>query len=192
MKHNATSFARAREAWENWVVFNSSVLDRLHRLLLPPDPVQRALTLATITASLSTGLFYSISALYFTRVIGLAATTVGIGLTIAGAVGVLTSFLGGYAADRVGADRLQLGANAVQGAALFAYVFATDAVAFTLIACVAVGSRSLQGSAKATLQARWFLGADRVGIRARLRVITNVFIGLGTVLAGAALLVDTG
>ncbi len=163
----------------------------LRRLLLPADHVERALTLATISASLSTGLFYSVSALYFTRVIGLSATTVGLGLTVAGAVGVAASFAGGYASDRVGADRLQLGANAVQGLALLAYVFATNALAFTLVACVAVGSRSLQGTAKATLQARWFTGAERVEIRARLRVITNVFIGLGTVLAGAALLVDT-
>jgi Major Facilitator Superfamily len=163
----------------------------LRRYLLPADHVERALTLATMSASLSTGLFYSVSALYFTRVIGLSATTVGLGLTIAGAVGVAASFAGGYAADRMGADRLQLWANAVQGLALLAYVFAGDAVAFTLVACVAVGARSLQGTAKATLQARWFTGAARVEIRARLRVITNVFIGLGTVLAGAALLVDT-
>lgn len=163
----------------------------LRRLLLPTDHVERALTLATMTASLATGLFYSVSALYFTRVIGLSATTVGLGLTIAGAVGVAASFGGGLAADRVGADRLQLWANAVQGLALLAYVFAGSAPVFVLVACVAVGSRSLQGTAKATLQARWFTGAERVEIRARLRVITNVFIGLGTVLAGAALLVDT-
>ncbi|HEU5035461.1 MAG TPA: MFS transporter [Nocardioides sp.] len=163
----------------------------LRRLLLPLDPVERALTFATIAASLSTGLFYSVSALYFTRVIGLPVTTVGLGLTIAGAAGVAASFAGGFASDRVGADRLQLWANAVQGLALLAYVFASSALAFTLVACVAVGSRSLQGTAKSTLQARWFTGAERVGIRARLRVITNVFIGLGTVLAGAALLVDT-
>lgn len=167
------------------------MLDRLLRLLHPADPVQRALTIATMTASLSTGLFYSVSALYFTRVIGLEATTVGIGLTVAGAVGVVVSFAGGYAADRVGADRLQLWANAVQGVALLAYVLADDALTFTLVACVAVGSRSLQGTAKATVQARWFTGAERVGIRARLRVITNVFIGLGTVLAALALLVGT-
>lgn len=167
------------------------MLDHLRRLLLPTDPVERALTSATIAASLATGLFYSVSALYFTRVIGLAATTVGVGLTIAGAVGVLMSFLGGYAADRIGADRLQVGANAVQGLALLAYVAADSAVTFVLVACVAVGSRSLQGTAKATVQARWFTGAERVEIRARLRVITNVFIGIGTVLAGAALLVDT-
>ena len=163
----------------------------LRRLLLPTDAVERALTFATMAASLATGLFYSVSALYFTRVIGLSATTVGLGLTIAGAVGVATSFGGGYAADRIGADRLQLWANAVQGLAFLAYVAASSAVAFTLVACVAVGSRSLQGTAKATVQARWFTGSERVEIRARLRVITNVFIGLGTVLAGVALLADT-
>ncbi|MDF1603319.1 MFS transporter [Nocardioides sp. YIM 152315] len=167
------------------------MLDRLRRLLAPSDPVERALTAATMAASLATGLFYSVSALYFTRVIGLEATTVGVGLTIAGAVGVLMSFAGGYAADRVGADRLQLWANVVQGLAFLAYVAADGVVGFVLVACVAVGSRSLQGTAKATVQARWFTGAERVAIRARLRVITNVFIGLGTVLAGAALLVDT-
>jgi MFS family permease len=163
----------------------------LRRVLLPDAPVERALTLATMSASLSTGLFYTVSALYFTRVIGLSATAVGLGLTIAGAAGVAASFAGGYAADRVGADRLQLWANAVQGLALLAYVFATDAISFTLVACVAVGARSLQGTAKATVQARWFTGGERVEVRARLRVITNVFIGLGTVVAGAALLVDT-
>ena len=160
-------------------------------MFLPAEPVHRALTLTTASASLATGLFYSVSALYFTRVVGLGATTVGLGLTVAGAVGVLASFLGGYAADRVGADRLQLAANAVQGVAMLAYVLAGSALAFTLVACVAVGSRSLQGSAKAALQARWFTGADRVEVRARLRVVTNVFIGLGTVLAALALLVDT-
>jgi len=160
-------------------------------VILPAEPVHRSLTVTTASASLATGLFYSVSALYFTRVIGLEPTTVGVGLTIAGAVGVLASFLGGYAADRVGADRLQLVANAVQGLAMLAYVFASTALTFTLVACVAVGSRSLQGSAKAALQARWFTGPERVEVRARLRVVTNVFIGLGTVLAALALLVDT-
>src|SRR5690242_21251390 len=105
-----------------------------------------------MSASLSTGLFYTVSALYFTRVVGLAATTVGVGLTVAGAVGVVASFAGGHAADRMGADRLQVGANAVQGLALLAYVWTDTAVAFTLVACLAVGSRSLQSTAKATLQ----------------------------------------
>ncbi|MFC4786357.1 MFS transporter [Nocardioides sp. MAHUQ-72] len=159
--------------------------------LLPAEPVHRALTLATLSAALSTGLFFSVSALYFIRVIGLPATTVGLGLTVAGAVGVAASYLGGHAADRVGADRLQLVANAVQAAALLAYVFAGSAVTFTAVACVAVGARALQGTAKATLQACWFTGPERVEVRARLRVVTNVSIGAGTCLAAVALLLDT-
>ncbi|HEX5089802.1 MAG TPA: MFS transporter [Nocardioides sp.] len=167
------------------------MLHHLRTLLLPSDHVERALTLSTTTAALSTGLFYTVSALYFTRVVGLAAATVGLGLTVAGGVGVAASFAGGYAADRVGADRLQLWGNAVQGLAFLAYVLAGSALAFTLVACVAVGARSLQSTAKATVQARWFSGPERVAIRARLRVVTNVFIGVGTVLAGVALLADS-
>jgi len=161
------------------------------RTLLPGDPVARALSIATMAGSLSMGLFYSVSALYFTFVIGLEATTVGTGLTIAGAVGVLGSFLGGRLADRLGADRLQQAATVVQGVALLAYVLADDALSFVLIACVAVGARSMQGTAKQTLLARWFTGPDRIEVRARLRVVTNVFIGLGTSAAAVALLLGT-
>ncbi|WP_110182049.1 MFS transporter [Nocardioides solisilvae] len=168
------------------------MLDRLRRLFLPTDPVQRALTSATTAQALAYGLFYSVSALYFTRVIGLEVTTVGLGLTIAGLLGVLCSFLGGQAADRVGADRLLVWAGVVHGAGLLAYVLADGPVSFTAIACIAVGSRSLQGTARSTVQVRWFTGPDRVDVRARLRVVTNLFIGLGTVLAAGALLVGTG
>ncbi|WP_216656422.1 MFS transporter [Nocardioides marmotae] len=163
----------------------------LKRTLFPDDPVARALSLATMAGSLSTGLFYSVSALYFTTVIGLSATTVGTGLTIAGAAGVAGSYLGGRLADRFGPDRVQQAATVVQALALLAYVAADDVVSFVLVACVAVASRAVQGTAKQTLLARWFTGPDRVGVRARLRVVTNVFIGLGTALAALALLVGT-
>lgn len=164
----------------------------LKRTLLPIDPVARALSLATMAGSLSTGLFYSVSALYFTFVIGLSATTVGTGLTIAGAAGVAGSYAGGRLADRFGADRVQQVATVVQGLALLAYVAADDVLSFVLTACVAVGSRAVQGTAKQTLLARWFTGPDRIDVRARLRVVTNVFIGLGTGTAALALLVGTG
>lgn len=161
------------------------------RRLLPSEPVHRALTLATLPSALSTGLFVSVSVLYFTRVVGLAATTVGMGLTAAGAVGVLTSYLGGRAADRLGADRVQLFANIVQAAAFFAFVIVDSAWAFIMVACAAVGAQRLQRVATGALQARWFPGVERVMVRARLRVVTNVSIGVGTCLAALALALDT-
>jgi hypothetical protein len=64
-------------------------------------------------------------------------------------------------------------------------------VVFTGVACVAVGLQAAQRTAQWTLLATHFTGPDRVAVRARLRVITNVFIGLGTAGAALALLVDT-
>jgi hypothetical protein len=61
----------------------------------------------TSAFALSSGVFYTVSTLYFTLVIGLGATTVGLGLGIAGGAGVLASYASGWLADRVGAHRVQ-------------------------------------------------------------------------------------
>ncbi|GAA2214792.1 hypothetical protein GCM10009850_102580 [Nonomuraea monospora] len=158
---------------------------------LPSDRVARALTLSTMAFALSSGVFYAVSTLYFTFVIGLGVTTVGLGLGIAGATGVLAAYGGGWLADRVGAHRVQTVATALNGVALLAYSFVSDAVAFTLIACLAVIMRSVGSSSKQAMLARWYLGPERVQVRARMRVVTNVFIGLGTGAAAVALLIGT-
>ncbi|MFG3705841.1 MFS transporter [Micromonospora sp. NPDC047670] len=142
-------------------------------------------------SALASGLFYTVSAVFFTRVIGLTVTTVGLGLTVAGAVGVAGAFGAGYLADRVGAHRLMVAATAGQGLALLAYAAAASTATFITVACAAVGLRAVQGTARAALIASRFTGADRVSVRAGLSVVTNVFIGLGTCLAAVALLADT-
>ena len=60
------------------------------------DPLERALASAVAAMSLSRGMFFAVSALYFTRGVGLSAAVVGIGLTLAGGVGVLASYAGLY------------------------------------------------------------------------------------------------
>ncbi len=151
----------------------------------------RALTWSTMASALAKGLFFSVSVLFFTRVIGLSATTVGLGLTVAGAVGVGASFAAGYLADRLGAARVLVGTTVGQGLALLTYVVADTTAAFVGTACVAVGLQAMQRTAQSTLLAQHFTGPERVGVRARLRVVTNVFIGLGTGGAALALLADT-
>jgi MFS family permease len=157
----------------------------------PREPVARALTVATMAMSLSTGLFYAVSALYFTRTLGLTPTTVGFGLTVAGACGVVASYVAGWASDRVPADLIQRWSMVGQGLALLAYVFADGTAWFVLVACFAVGLRAAGGAARQAMIARWFTGPERVTTRAGLRVVTNVGIGLGTVVAAVALVLDT-
>ena len=160
-------------------------------LLRPSDPVERALTWSTVAASLAKGVLFGVSALFFTTVVGVSAATVGVGLTIAGGVGVGAAFAAGYLSDRVGAPRVLLAATLGQGLALVAYLFADTAIAFGIIACVALGAQSMQRTAQMTLLAQHFTGPDRVEVRARLRVATNVFIGLGSASAAGALTVGT-
>jgi len=155
------------------------------------DPVERALASAVAALSLSRGMFFAVSALYFTRGVGLSPASVGIGLTIAGAVGVLSSYAGGRLSDRYGADRLQQWTLAANGASLLAYALASNVVSFVLIAACVSATRGLQSTAQVTLLARWYVGPERVTVRARLRVVMNVFIGGGSLLAGLALMVDT-
>jgi hypothetical protein len=163
----------------------------VQQTFFPSDRVARSLTLSTMAFALSSGVFYTVSALYFTRVIGLGATTVGLGLGIAGGVGVLAAYGAGWLSDRVGAHHVQAWATGLNGLAMLAYTLASDAVVFTLVACLAIGTRSASGSSKQAMLARWYTGPERVEVRARMRVVTNVFIGLGTMAAAAALLVDT-
>ncbi|WP_205710804.1 MFS transporter [Isoptericola sp. BMS4] len=159
--------------------------------LLPRDPVARALTFSTMALAASNGIFYAVSALYFTRVVGLSAGTVGLGLGIAGGAGVVGAFLAGRWSDRWGAHRVQVWGVAVQALALAAYTFTDQAPAFTLVAVVAVGARGVHSTARQALLARWFTGPERVAVRARLRVVMNVFIGLGTLAAALALVLGT-
>ena len=161
------------------------------RTFLPRDPVARALTASTMALAASNGVFYAVSVLYFTRVVGLSAGTVGLGLGIAGGAGVLGAFVAGRWSDRRGAHRVQVWGVAAQALALAAYSFTDGPVAFTAAAVVAVGARGVHSTARQALLARWFTGAERVEVRARLRVVMNVFIGLGTLAAAVALLLDT-
>lgn len=169
----------------------SLVVDSVRRTVHPDDPVVRALTWATMSASVSKGVFFSISVLFLTRFAGLSATEVGFGLTIAGGVAVGASLGAGYLANVVGARRLLMAATVGQGLALLGYLAVRTPVAFVAVACAALGQQAIQRTALTTMIAQCFTGPERVEIRARLRVITNGFIALGAGLAAIALAVDT-
>src|ERR671916_2768660 len=76
-------------------------MPRIMPLAGPP----RILALAQLANSLGDGAFYACSALFFTRVVGLSATQVGLALTLAWATGILAGVPLGYVADRFGPRR---------------------------------------------------------------------------------------
>jgi MFS family permease len=146
---------------------------------------------ATLISTFGNGLFMTLSALYFTRIVGLSVTQVGVGLTLAGALGVLASVQFGPITDQVGARRLftiLLLADAL-GTASMSLV--TTFWAFLVVAGVTTVCDRGASTARAAMYADILAPETRTAARAFLRAVTNVGIGAGSATAAIALHVDT-
>ncbi|MEU1404195.1 MFS transporter [Streptomyces sp. NPDC005728] len=148
---------------------------------------QRFPALAQLANSVGDGAFYVTSALYFTRVVGLAPARVGLGLTLAWAVGSLVGVPLGRLADRRGARGtavlLALGTSAAVGAFLLVRGF----VPFVLAACVYASAQSGLAAARQALLAGLVPAGERTGLLARLQSTSNGGLAVGAALGGLAL-----
>ncbi|WP_395298070.1 MFS transporter [Kitasatospora hibisci] len=162
---------------------------RMSGLLTPSDP-QRALIAATFVNRVGNGLFNTASVLYFTLVVHLPAARVGVGLTIAGLVGLLAGIPAGNLADRYGPRTVWLTALTVQAVTMTAFVLIDDWVTFTLLATLDRLAATAAGAAGGALIAR--AGGERpAAFRAKLRTFVNLGVVLGTLGAAFALAADT-
>jgi MFS family permease len=155
------------------------------------DPVLRILIAATAISALGRGVFLTLTILYFTFVVGLSTVEVAIILTVASAVGVAASLLGGTLADRVSGRRLLLWFLAVEGIALACYTVASSFVPALVIACIVMAGNRGANTARSAIIGRAFTGPARVGARAALRTIQNVGVAIGSAAASIPLLFGT-
>ncbi|MFD0527718.1 MFS transporter [Kitasatospora arboriphila] len=114
-----------------------------HRGLLPPPGPARGLAGAQLTNALGDGAFLVTSALYFTRVVGLSAGQIGLGLTLGWAAGALAGVPLGHLADRRGprgvAALLAVATSAAVGVFLLASSFPVFLAAAVLYGCAQSG-----------------------------------------------------
>ncbi|MEU8779329.1 MFS transporter [Streptomyces sp. NPDC048606] len=162
---------------------------RISRLLGSDGP-QRALIVASFVSRVGNGLFNTASVLYFTLVVHLPAAQVGVGLTIAGLVGLLAGIPAGNLADRHGPRTVWLASLAVQAATMAAFVLIDDWLTFTLLATLDRLAATASGAAGGALIAR--AGGERpAAFRAKLRTYVNLGVVLGTLGAAVAVSIDT-
>ncbi|MGC4939694.1 MFS transporter [Kribbella sp. DT2] len=155
---------------------------------LPPEV--RRLVVATLVNTFGNGVYAAVGALYLTRAAGLSVHEVGLGLTVAGLVGLIVSTPLGVVADRLGPNRAYVAFLLLQAVTMTALTQVRSFGLFVAVVGVTAIADSGQRGAKGALIAGLVPADQRVRTRALLRVTTNIGMGVGMALAGIVLAVD--
>ncbi len=159
--------------------------------LLAEEPAVRRMALVTLVNTTGNGIFFTLSALYFTRIVGFSVVQVGTGLSIAAGVAILAGIPMGHLADRRGPREVMVALLVLTAACSGLYLLVQSWWQFVLVSTlVAVLDRGA-GAVRGALIAGLVQGATRSATRAYLRSVTNVGMTLGTGIAAIALHFDT-
>ena len=158
--------------------------------LLPARGPQRVLAAGVFVNSFGGGMFVTSSALYFTRVVGLSAEHVALGLFFGSAVGLLAGVFVGQVADRYGPKATQIGVMAFGAASMSCYLLVESFVPFALV-CVCIGLTYAANDASRAPLIRGFGGEEQATYRAYLRSAMNLSWALGALTAGLGIQLDT-
>jgi MFS family permease len=159
--------------------------------VLPDRGTPRILAITTLVNTVGNGLFYTSSALFLTRVIGLSVHQVGLGLSVAGVVGLFANVPASRIAEISGPREVLVAATVFAGLFMGAYAFVHSFWAFLVVATGELVSFSAASAVRNGLIATAVAAEDRVRTRAYLRSVTNLGIGVGAALAGVAIHADT-
>nr|WP_281291350.1 MFS transporter [Streptomyces montanus] len=145
------------------------------------------LALAQLSNSVGDGAYYVTSALYFTDVVGLAPARVGLGLTVAWAVGSLVGVPLGRLADRRGPRGTAVLLALATGLAVASFLVVRGFVPFVLAACAYAAAQSGLAAARQALLAGLVSPKERTGLLAHLQSTLNAGLAVGAGLGGLAL-----
>ncbi|MFG3052272.1 MFS transporter [Kitasatospora sp. NPDC048239] len=160
---------------------------RLLRRMAPPSPTAGRVSAQALVYGIGTGSFFTANAVFFTKVVGLSAATVGLGLTIAGLVTVVVAVPLGRAADRVGPKVMWAAASLAEAACYLAYPQARGFVAF-LVVVITLGMINVGGSAGyGAYSLNLYTEEERIAALAYNRSALNAGFTIGAGLGGLAL-----
>ncbi|MFE9552355.1 MFS transporter [Streptomyces sp. NPDC006692] len=155
--------------------------------LLPPSGPARPLAAAQLVNSLGDGAYLVTSALYFSRIVGLSPTHIGLGLTLAWAVGAVAGVPLGRLADRRGPRTVAVLLAAATGASVAAFLFVRGFLPFVLAACCYATAQTGLAAARQALLAALVERRDRTHVLAHLQATLNAGLAIGAAFGGVAL-----
>jgi MFS family permease len=155
------------------------------KTLVPEPGIRRMYALSNLVNSFGFGLILPAMALYGTRVVHLSSTQVGLGITIASGISLLTSIPLGDLADRYGPKEMVSVGLVIQTLAALSYLFVGNFPEFLIVSTVDMVSFGGLVSADVTLMRR-IGGEDAAAFRASIRALINLGLSLGLVGNGVA------
>jgi MFS family permease len=164
---------------------------RLLGAVLPPTSLERRLVVQCVLSAFATGSFLTGTAVFFTRIVGLSAAQVGLGLSVSGLVVFVLSVPAGRLADRIGARRMWLIASALEALAYLAFPLVRGFVVFAVLMAV-LGT--IESAARSGRGAYWmgiFPRETRVRGMAYMRSARNIGYTFGAGAGGFALAIGT-
>ena len=168
----------------------AAVATRVRAVLPPAGPLRRYAFVSLVDAT-GTGMFLTVSVLFFTRFAGLSAGSVALGLSLAGLAAMIGAVPLGSLGDRFGHRRVWVLLTAVQAVVYAAYPFVRTFGEFVALATVAslaeVGGSPLRGAYLSRIAGQ----EQRVRARAYNQAVSSAGWALGALGAGVALGVGT-
>ncbi|WP_330261245.1 MFS transporter [Streptomyces sp. NBC_00539] len=158
---------------------------------LPPPGAPRRLAAAQLGNSVGDGAYYVCSALYFNQVVGLSPGRIGLGLTVAWALGSVAGVPLGALADRRGPRGTSVLLAVATAASVASFLVIRSFWAFLLaVVCYATAQCGFAAARQALLAAVVEPG-ERTGVLAHLQAVLNAGLAVGAALGGLALSAGT-
>jgi hypothetical protein len=159
--------------------------------LLPPAGPPRPLALISLIDAAGTGAFLAGSTVFFTRAVGLRASQVGLGLSVAGLCALAVVVPAGRVADRRGPKPVLVGLNVALALMFAAYPLVHDFWEFLLVVCVAGAAQNATHPVRSAFVYGLLGNEQRLRTQAYMRAVFNLGFALGALGAGIALKVDS-
>jgi MFS family permease len=162
----------------------------LHRIL-PPTKLERDLALQCVLSAFATGSFLTGTAVFFTQIVGLTGSQVGLGMSISGVVTLLLSLPLGRLSDHVGAKPLWAVSALAEALLYFAWPMARSMVTFVALLSLLAAISTAGNTGRNVYRIAVFPREVRVRALAYMRSARNVGYTLGALASGIALAIGT-
>ncbi|UWE12217.1 MFS transporter [Actinacidiphila bryophytorum] len=161
------------------------------RRTLPEPGPQRLLAGASFAVTVGGGMLAGTTMLYLTRIVGMSAVRVGLGLTVGAVLGLVFGPYIGHLADRRGPREVHVATMLCGVAATAGFAVARTFWVLVLVSLLTTAVGSAGQASRAPL-IRALAGADTTAYLAYQRAITNVAIMAGVLIGTVGIQLDSG